>query len=376
MVQRSASSPDERIRLPGAPHADERSGDHRPASRRSSPSAVGGTIEDMIERERYDELIAIAPVMFHVTAARNLSDILRDGLRPGSDIGVSTLDNFFRTRRDHVYLIRQREVPIVDVEDPRVIAVDMAALDHRLVDPDEDAVAEKFPEMVSIEPPMRALNDSGEEEPGQVGARADWADTTPGFDRSEVTERSIREGRLAYRGVIPPGALQQVTIQSPSILGFVTDLPDDLRSLVSTDAPRFSGWRSEVERGRAIVRTIVLAVLRAVGEQVEIRVSDPADVPATAHSLIRVAAALARRGELNNAEAVAEARHVVEMLGDLMGFPLSDLDQAQDAARAAGRLTSVLEALLGIDLAGRSSVVKDALTSAEAIPPSDSEARR
>ncbi len=328
----------------------------------------------MIERHRYDELIAIAPVMFHVTAARNVSDILRDGLRPGSDIGISTLDNFFRTRPGHVYLIKQREVPIVDVEDPRVIAVDLAALDHRLVDPDEDLVAEKFPEMVSIEPPMRALNDAGEEEPGQVGARAAWADTTPGFDRSEVTERSIEEGRLAYRGVIPPDALQEVTILSPSILGFVTDLPDDLRSHVSTDTPRFSGWRSEVERSRAIVRTIVLAVLRAVGEQVEIRVCDPADVRATAHRLIRVAAAVARRGELNDAEAVAQARHVVEMLGDLMGFPLSDLDQAQDAARAAGRLTGVLETLLGVDLAGRSSVVQDALTSAEAISPSDSEA--
>jgi hypothetical protein len=138
--------------------------------------------------------------MFHVTAARNVRNILRDGLRPGSDIGISTLDNFFRTRRDHVYLISQREVPIVDVEDPRVIAVDMAPLDHRLVDPDEDAVAEKFTEMAAVEPPIRALNESGEEMPGQVGARADWADTTPGFDRSEVTERSIKAGRLAYRG--------------------------------------------------------------------------------------------------------------------------------------------------------------------------------
>lgn len=300
---------------------------------------------------------------------------MRDGLRPGSEIGISTLDNFFRTRRDHVYLIKQREVPIVDVEDPRVIAVDLAVLDHRLVDPDEDLVAEKFPEMVSIEPPMRALNDSGEEEPGQVGARAAWADTTPEFDRSEVTERSIKEGRLAYRGVIPPGAVAEVRIPSSSILGFETDLPDDLRSHVSTDTPRFNGWRSEVERSRAIVRTTVLAVLRAVGEQVEIRVSDPAHVAATAHRLIRVAAALARRGEFSDAEAVARARHVVEMLSDLRGFPLSDLDQAQDAARVAGRLTSVLETVLGIDLAGRSSVVQDALTSAEAIPPSDSEAQ-
>ena len=191
-----------------------------------------------------------------------------------------------------------------------------------------------------------------------------------------MTERSIKAGRLAYRGVIPPGALQEVTIPSPSILGFVTELPNDLRSLASTDVPRFCGWCGEVERSRAIVRTVVLAVLRTVGEQVEIRVGDPAQVVATAQRLIRVAAALARRGELNGAEAVAEVRKVVEMLGDLLGFPLSDLDQAQDAARAAGRLASVLETLLGIDLAGRSSVVQDALTSADAITPSDSEARR
>jgi hypothetical protein len=159
-------------------------------------------------------------------------------------------------------------------------------------------------------------------------------------------------------------------------LGFVTELPDDLRSLVSVDVPRFCGWRGEVERSRAIARTVVLAVLRTVGEQVEIRVGDPAQVPATAQRLIGVAAVLARRGELSGADTVAEARKVVEILGDLMGFPLSDLDQAQDAARAAGRLASALETPLGIDLAGRSSVVQDALASAEATTPTDSETRR
>ena len=85
--------------------------------------------------------------------------------------------------------------------------------------------------MVSVEPPSRVLNDSGDQELGQVGALPAWAETTPGFDRSEVTERSIREGRMAYRGVIPPGAFRAITIPSPSILGFVTDLPRDLRSL-------------------------------------------------------------------------------------------------------------------------------------------------
>lgn len=329
----------------------------------------------MINQDRYDELIAIAPVMFHVTPAHNVSKVLRDGLRPGSGVGISTLENFFKTRRDHVYLIRQRAVPIVDVEDPRVIAVDLAALDARLLDPDEDLVAEKFPDMVSVAPPLRALNESGEEEPGQVGALAAWAETTPGFDRSEVTERSIKEGRLAYRGVIPPSALQEITMPSPSISGFVTGLPEDLRSLLATSPPRFSGWRNEVERSRALVRTIVLTVLSAVGEQVEIRVDDPADVPATAHRLVRVATTLARRGELSAAEAVAEARRVVEMLDDFMGFPLSDLDRAQDAARSGGRLTRVLETLLGIDLASRSSAVEDALRRAEAIPLTGSAAQ-
>src|SRR4029077_7367040 len=100
--------------------------------------------------------------------APNVDSILRDGLRPGSDVGVSTLDNFFTTRRGRVYLIRQREIPIVEVDDPRVIAVELAGRDHRLVDPDEDIVAEKFPDLVSVEPPARVLDDSGEEEPGQV----------------------------------------------------------------------------------------------------------------------------------------------------------------------------------------------------------------
>lgn len=153
-------------------------------------------------------------------------------------MGVNTLENFNKTRPNHVCLIKQREIAIVGVADPRVVAVDLAQLDPCLMDPDEDLVAEKFPEMVTFVPLVRPLTEAGEEEAGQHGALAAWAESAPDFDRSEVTERSIAEDGLAYRGVIPPRELDEIAIPSPSILGFEAGLPDDLRSRCSMPTVR------------------------------------------------------------------------------------------------------------------------------------------
>ena len=84
--------------------------------------------------------------------------------------------------------------------------VDLAALSPELIDRDEDMVGERFPELVAEQPPRREM--TGDlEAPGQAGALARWADETAGFDRSEVTARSLECKRIAYRGVIPPVAL-------------------------------------------------------------------------------------------------------------------------------------------------------------------------
>jgi hypothetical protein len=248
----------------------------------------------------------------------------------------------------------------------RILAVDLSVLDPSLVDPDEDMVAEKFPEMVSVEPPTRAMS-NGEEEPGQIGALARWAETTADFDRSDVTVRSLQEGRMAYRGVIPPHALSEIEIPSVSIAAFVLAMPDDLRALLPQSPPPFGGWRNEVERSRTLVATMATGVLDAVA-QVQIRVEDPAEVPLICHQLIRMSAELARSGKLVEAEAVADARRAIEPLETLFGFPLSDLDTAQDAARAAGSLAHALGTLPGVDFDYQSSRVSAAFKAAAWIP--------
>jgi hypothetical protein len=42
------------------------------------------------------------------------------------------------------------------------------------------------------------------------GTLADWAETTPGFDRSEVTAKSLRGGSISYADAVSAAAVQAV----------------------------------------------------------------------------------------------------------------------------------------------------------------------
>jgi hypothetical protein len=80
------------------------------------------------------------PFLYHVTSADNRGAILDSGLRPGSELGRSVRDDFFRTRRGHVYLCdRRRGVPVVRVNGERLtLQVDLRLLHPACFDTDED----------------------------------------------------------------------------------------------------------------------------------------------------------------------------------------------------------------------------------------------
>lgn len=59
----------------------------------------------VLDKDVLDDHISRSdPFMFHVTRADAVPAILAGGLRPGSELGVSTKDGFVKTREGHVYL--------------------------------------------------------------------------------------------------------------------------------------------------------------------------------------------------------------------------------------------------------------------------------
>jgi hypothetical protein len=173
----------------------------------------------VLDPERFAAILKVVPCLYHVTPATNVERIRAEGLRPGSETGVITRDDFFGTRPGHVYLLDLKDVPIVEVEgEPAVIAVD---LDPARMNPDEDMVQQRFPDMVPVAPPQRSVKPDGAESPGQRGVLAHWAEQTRGFDRSEVTERSLSQcRRLAYRGTVSPEAPTVVPMPSTLLEAF------------------------------------------------------------------------------------------------------------------------------------------------------------
>jgi hypothetical protein len=225
----------------------------------------------VLDADRFAEILKAVPRLYHVTRATNVERIKVEGLRPGSEMGV-TRDDFFSTRPGHVYLLGLKDVPIVEVAgEPAVFAVDLAALDPALIDPDEDMVQQRFPELVSVTAPRRSLTPDGAEYPGQGGALARWAERTPGFDRSEVTEQSLSaHQRLAYRGIIPTEALTPVSISSTALEAFREALPPPIADALP-QSPPWGGWRIEVTRARVLVAGCIRAALQAVGSDIEIQ---------------------------------------------------------------------------------------------------------
>jgi hypothetical protein len=306
------------------------------------PAAYPALVLDREALVRY--LARGTAYLFHVTPEQNAESILRSGLRPGGDVGMSTRNDFFRPREGRTYLIKFGDVPIVEVDgEPRVFAVDLRQLDPDLMDPDEDIVAEQMPEMVQLAPPHRAMDDQNRELPGQTGARAAWAEQTPGFDRSDVTERArIEYGRVAYRGVILPAALELMEIPSQPLHIFAQGLDGGFRAALPTPPPA-SDWRTETLRARVLVSEAVRRLCEATGHAVDVRVDDPYKVRSSADRLREVARDLYLDGRVPQGDAVRAAKGAVEIAAGLHGLaPVSDLITAQSMASALAHALNVL----------------------------------
>ena len=135
--------------LPGAGPAFDAVQHRYTVSLRLRPHREGRRGDNLampIDRERLEDHISRrGPLMFHVTAAAAVPAIRADGLRPGSELGVSSKGGFFKTRQGRVYLGDALSLALVEVEGNRAyLGVDLRGLDPELIDPDEDQVQGSF----------------------------------------------------------------------------------------------------------------------------------------------------------------------------------------------------------------------------------------
>lgn len=206
------------------------------------------------------------------------------------------------------------DVPVIEVlGEPSVLSVDPSYLDPALIDPDEDIVMDHLSAMVDTPPPYRSSAD-GVELAGQAGRLAEWADTTEGFDRSDVTERSLFEHqRISYRGTIAAEAIAVVDVPSEHQTIFLAGIGEIL-NVDFGPPPRLGMSLTEAARVRALGTALVRGLVASVGVDVEIDLSDHEPARATAETLRQRAAGM-RVGDLEQikqslivsaAEAIAE----------------------------------------------------------------------
>jgi hypothetical protein len=328
----------------------------------------------VIDEDAWRAYLAIHPVLFHVTPARNAEAVLRDGLIPGSRLGVVTRDDFYRTRPCHTYLIKQADIPIVDVfDEPRVVAVDLSQLDPSQVDPDEDSVRERFPEIVKIVPPQPRCDERGNLLPGQAGALAAWAETTEGFDRSEVTERSLTEvGRIAYRGAIPATAISDVQIPSESVGRFHTTLLPEIVGPGLPAIPHQSTWKREVARAHAQAETCARRVCEALGHpDVDINLGDPHKAQRAPEALRTVAIALYGQGRTEAGDAVRAMLDALKIATTISNYaPVSAIHNSGELASACASALNACAQAPEVPAGALHDIAIAAMSAALEVPPS------
>jgi hypothetical protein len=305
-----------------------------------------------LDRDVLDDHISRrGPFMFQATQADPVPALVAGGLRPGSELGISTKDGFFKTREGHVYLGSLTILALVEVAGTRAyLQIDLSKLDPALIDPDQDQVQGSFDRKgggwVAKPPPVT----SREGDPEAVGqALADWAEATEGFDAPEVTAKSLESGRVSYCGIIPPEAIQVVTFRSegPELFhqGVVQALNDPRVNL--TPPPPLGFYKTEVARALALARSLIASAAESVGEPAGRLLPD---WPHSEHAiytrdlLIGAARDRARAGQLVPADSLRAAQHVAEVVPDVqpeLGWPMTRDACVNIAKAGAGVITSL-----------------------------------
>jgi hypothetical protein len=258
------------------------------------------------------------PFLFHVTSADNREAILNSGLRPSSELGRVVRDDFFRTRRGHVYLCdRRRGVPVVRVNGERLtIQVDLRLLEPACFDTDEDVpyIQQRFQakKWFDVPPPERQMVDGETEAPGQAGRLADWAESIREFDEPRFAARSLAGGRVAYRGTIAPVALEVVELPSEVVEAFASRAREHLGTNIGV-VPSLALDVVEVNRVRAIARSVLDAGLEVLSEP-SLKLDTDLSDPMTAHYLDE---RIRRFGLQQNRAGRSEARDVAIALADV-----------------------------------------------------------
>jgi hypothetical protein len=273
-----------------------------------------------IDRARLEDYISRrGPYMFHVTSAVAVPTILIEGLRPGSELGISSKGGFFKTREGRVYLGNLLSLAVVEITGARAyLRVDLSELDPELIDPDEDEVQGSFDlpggGWIAQRPPVNA-DGSDPEAVGQ--ALAEWADTSDVFDAPDVTAKSLESGRISYHGTIPPTAIKVVPFLSEGPELFHGGVQQALNNPHPHLAPppELGLYKTEVARAMALARSLIASAAESVDE--------PADRlllewPHSEHAiqtrdlLIRAARDRARGGEFAEADVLRAAQRVAD----------------------------------------------------------------
>ncbi len=153
---------------------------------------------------------------------------------------------------------------------------------------------------------------------GQDGDLAQWADTTPGFDAPRVTARSLAAGRIAYRGTIPPEAIEVAYLPSMAPAYFVSGLIrvfDDLSGL--PDGPQLDYYLTEVKRATALGESIIESAGGIVtGAFDPIEIPGPGAADKLRDELFAEGRALMNEGRHEAGAVLLEARSLADKVGE------------------------------------------------------------
>jgi hypothetical protein len=301
------------------------------------------------------------PYLFHVTNAANQGAIAREGLRPGSDLGRYIRDDFFRTRPGHVYICdARRGVPVVPVEGERLmLQVDLRRLDPACFDTDEDVprhqeIFQGNPWFSVPTPPLKQLED-GSQAPGQDGALASWAESIDEFDEPEFVARSLAAGRIAYRGTVPPEALEGVELPSEVIGAFIGGAREALSDGDLGPVPALAFNDVEADRALALAQQMLDVGLRALDRpplSSENDLSDPMNAYYVADDIRRFGYERNRKGDFERRDlafAIADLARAVYDFDRSLGW---DSDACRTIGEQAVACLPRLAAVAGAERAG------------------------